>query len=210
MNALEQLLDDRDDAAAAAAELRRRDGELVAWLNGGAAPEVRLLAFDKWVKKQLGDRLDWAWAGEAKEKRIEQCRVYLERLVLDLWRRGWMLDGRRLAAHIEKCLDAVGKYQREGKVANFWAYYQASVDRYVGLNAEELRDEALRVGAHVGQLLKAIGVERPAAGPTLPALVAQRAAEVAQAKDETLREKQSRLRARNAASKAAASQPQLF
>ncbi len=32
-----------------------------------------------------------------------------------------------------------------GNVTNFWAYYQASVDRYVGLNAEELRDEAIRV-----------------------------------------------------------------
>jgi hypothetical protein len=67
----------------------------------------------------------------------------------------------------------------------------------------------MRVGAHVGQVLKAMGVARTD-GPALPALVAQRAAEIADAKEETLREKQARLRARNAAGKAAAREPQLF
>lgn len=210
MSAFEQFLDDRDNAATAAAKQHRRDGDLTAWLNGGTAPEARLLAFDRWVNGQLAVRLDWAWAGEAKEKRIEQCRVYLERLVLDLWKRGWMLDGKRLAKHIEKVLDAIGTYQRAGKIANFWAYYQASVDRYVGGNAEDIRDEAMHVGAHVGQVLRAIGVERSAAGAPLPALVAQRAAEIATAKEETLRTKQARLRAQDAKQRAAAAQPTLF
>ncbi len=213
MSTFQHFLDQRDEASDAYKHMHDRNvrnGDLTAWLNAANRPEVRLLAFDRWAKEQLAKRLDWGWAGDSKEKRIEQCRIYLERLVLDLWRRGWMLDGKRLAGHIEKCLDAVGTYQRAGKVANFWAYFQASVDRYVGGNAEEIREEAMRVGSHVGQVLKAFGVERGAASAALPALVAQRAAEVADAKEATLREKQSRLRAKNAAQSAAAQQPTLF
>lgn len=205
MNVFNQFLDDRDNPAG-----RQTDDELLVWLNHGNAPEVRLLKFDAWVGRQLATRLDWAWAGAGKAKRIEQCRVYLERLVLEMWRRGWMLDGKRLAAHIEKVLDAVGAYQRAGKVVEFWPYFRACVDRYVGANAEELRAEAIRVGSHVGDLLSALGVRGTGSGPSLPELVAQRADEVTKAKDATLRDKMARQRARDAACKADAQQPKLL
>lgn len=201
MNVFNQFLDDRAETQSS-----RMDGDLLQWLNQGQAPEVRLLEFDVWVSRQLANRLDWAWAGPAKAKRIEQCRVYMERLVLEMWRRGWMLDGPRLARHIETVLDAIGTYQRAGKVHEFWPYFRACVDRYVGGNAEEIQAEAMRAGAHVGQLLTALGAGKPARGPALPELVAQRAAEVAQAKEPTLREKLARQRAR----KADAQQPQLL
>jgi hypothetical protein len=205
VNVFNEFLDEREAGRATLA-----DADMVAWLNQGAAPEVRLLKFDAWVGRQLATRLDWAWAGPQKARRIEQCRIYLERLVLDLWRRGWMLDGKRLACHLETVLNNIGAYQRAGKVQEFWPYFRACVDRYVGANAEEIRDESMRVGAHVGQLLNALGVKRPATSPTLPELVAKRAAEIAQAKEETLREKLARKRAQQAACKAAAQQPQLL
>jgi hypothetical protein len=156
-------------------------------------PEERLLRFDAWVRAELASRLDWSWAGVHKEKRIEQCRVYLERMVIALWRRGWMLDGRRLAARIEAMLDAFGTYQRAGKVADFWPYFRATVDRYVGQNAEEIQREALAAGSHVSQALAAVLAHRPSQGPSLPELVAQRAGEVAEAKEQTLRQRQARL-----------------
>ncbi len=205
MNVFNEFLDERAKPAEG-----RADDALVAWLNQANPPEVRLLKFDAWAGEQLATRLDWTWAGAAKAKRIEQCRVYLERLVLEMWRRGWMLDGKRLAAHIEKVLDAVGTYQRAGKVVEFWPYFRACVDRYVGANAEEIRGEAMRVGSHAGQLLAALGVKRPASGPSMPELVAQRADEVTKAKDASLREKLARQRARAAACKADARQPKLL
>jgi len=204
MNVFQQFLESRQG------QPDGPDAELLVWLNEGVAPEVRLLKFDAWVGRQLAKRLDWTWAGAAKAKRIEQCRVYLERLVLEMWRRGWMLDGKRLARHVETVLDNVGAYQRAGKVAEFWPYFRACVDRYVGGNAEEIRIEAMRAGAHVGQLMAALAANRPAKAVSVPELVAQRAQEVEKAKAATLREKLARQRQREAARKADASQPHLL
>lgn len=182
------------------------DADLLRWLNQGEAPEIRLLKFDAWARKQLSERLDWAWAGHLREKRIEQCRVYLERIVLDLWRRGWLLDGKRLASHIVKAIDSMATYQRSGQVREFWPYFRICVDRYVGANAEELRAEAMSAGSHVSQLLPALGVSRD----TLPELMARRKEEISRAKEETLREKQARARRLQAASNSSAGQQQLF
>lgn len=162
-------------------------------------PAERLIKFDSWVRGELARRIDWTWAGAQRDRRIEQCRLCLEKLVLDLWRRGWMLDGKKLARHIEALLDAVARQQKAGKVQDFWAYFQASVNRYVGANAEELREEAMRAGTHVSQLLNVLGVRAAPTDPALPELIAQRAGEVAQAKEQTLREKIAKARKRTAA-----------
>lgn len=138
--------------------------------------------------------------GDDLRAAVEQCRIALERVVLDLWRRGWMLDGKALAARITGMLDAVGSYQRAGKVLDFWPYFTASVNRYVGANAEEIQDQARSIGAQMGSILGAL--RQASEGPSLPELAAMRAAEVAKAKGGTLREKQSRLRSQEAADKA--------
>lgn len=200
MNVLQQYLTDR-----AATPPPSPAPELVQWLNHGVDPAVRLLKFDAWVTRELATRLDWSWAGAAKEKRVQQCRVYLERLVLDLWRRGWMLDGHRLAAHLQKVLDSIGAYQRAGRVQEFWPYFRACVDRYVGANAEELRAEAMQAGVHMNQILSALTARRPAA-PFLPELVAQRADEVSKARGPSLRSRLSQARRELSATE----QPRLF
>ncbi len=150
-----------------------------------------MVAFDRWLRAQLAERLDWSWAGEAREKRIEQCRLQVEGLVLALWRRGWMLDGRRLADRLTAMLDAVGKAQRAGQVRDFWPYFRSTCQRYVGLNAEEIQAEARSAGATIGALVAAITAGGPAKAATLPELVAQRA-------DETLRAKVARQRRQEA------------
>ena len=192
------------------ADQQREGRPPVSWTHTPMMPEERLVRFDNWVRLELKVRLDWTWAGSHKAKRIEQCRLYLERLVLELWRRGWLLDGKRLAGHITGVLDRIGAYQKAGKVQEFWPYFQATVDRYVGANAEEIRSEAMSVGAQIGQLLGPLGVKTTPGRTPLPELLAQRAGEVAQAKEESLREKQARLRRLQASRKAAAEQPQLF
>ena len=181
----------RRDFAADEQSARRQQGKVDVV---EADPAARLIKFDAWVRGELARRIDWSWAGAQRERRIEQCRLCLEQLVLDLWRRGWLLDGKKLARHIEALLDAVARQQKQGKVGDFWAYFQASVNRYVGANAEELREEAMRAGTHVSQLLNVLGMRTTPAATPLPELIAQRAGEVAQAKEQTLREKQAAAR----------------
>lgn len=191
MNVFGQRLDAHDDDAMTPLDQRKANE---AWMLIGKRPEERLLAFDRWVCGELTTRLDWEWAGKQRERRIEQCRIYLERMVLGLWRRGWMLDGARLAQRIEAMLDGVGKYQRAGKVEHFWPYFCACVNRYVGANAEEIQVEAMRASTHIGGLLGALGIHAKPSTPTLPELVAQRSDEVKKSKDDTLRKRLSRER----------------
>jgi len=213
MDVLGKFLDLKDgprDAESRAAAHLDEAKAAQAWQIAGHRPEERLLAFDRWARIQLEKRLAWDWAGAAKEKRIEQCRVRLETIVLDLWRRGWMLDGRRLAVLLIEFLDTVGAYQRKGQVRDFWAYFNAAAERHVGLNSEEILREAMSAGAHMGLLLGKLGIGTRKQEPALPELLAQRADEIGRAKEETLREKLARARARNTACKADAQQAKLF
>ncbi len=180
MNVFNQVLDERYEQKR---ELRNRAVRMadsgMSWIVATLPPEQRLLKFDVWVRRQLEESIDWAWAGKDKERRIEQCRVCLERIVLDLWKRGWMLDGKALAGHLQRALDAVAAQQRTGRIQDFWAYFKAAVDRYVGSNAEELKEEAMRAGSHMSQVLASMGALKAL---TLPELAAQRAGEVLEAK----------------------------
>lgn len=193
------FLDQRDNRAERDRLQRERDAAERAWFGRAQDPAARLVKFDTWLRRELDARLDWAWAGAAKQKRIEQCRVQLDGMVVALWRRGWALDGARLAARIKELLDAVGKAQREGKVRDFWPYFKASADRYVGLNAEELREEAKAAGAAVADVFQQLLKRADGGGPSMTELVAQRSTE-------TLREKANRIARQNTRGKADASQ----
>lgn len=199
---LESFMADRETLAGRAQDMARRDEAARSWMATGTPEAVRLLRFDGWMRLELTARIDWAWAGAMKAKRIEQCRSELERLVLELWRRGWMLDGKRLAAHIKDALDDVAAAQRAGRVKDFWPFFQSVVARYVGINAEEIRAEAMQVGAHAGQVFERLN----RGGQTdraMPELLAQR-------RDETIRERLQRERAAQQRAKIDAAQQQLF
>jgi hypothetical protein len=190
------FLDERDERLQRQRQQAERDRDVLAWLHRNNPPEVRIVAFDAWCRRELAKRCEWAWAGQLKAKRIEQARAYLRKMILALWDRGWELDGQLLAGRITDLLDAVGKAQRAGKVGSFWPYFSAAVDRFVGQNAEELREDAMQAGSHVGQVFQQLvaGLPKP---PSLPALIAQQEAE-------TVRERVNRQRkaeARKAAEK---------
>ncbi|HZP61118.1 MAG TPA: hypothetical protein VFB27_12410 [Opitutaceae bacterium] len=201
--AFESFLDAREQSAANAEHQRRRDAEVLQWLNRDQPPEDRLIKFDAWIRQELIVKLDWCWAGTGKHRRIEQCRLLLEGLVLDLWKRGWMLDGRALKKHLDACLDDAAAAQKAGRVKEFWPFFSAIVNRYVGTNAEELKMEAISAGAYVGQIVSRLGISASPQAPTLPDLVAQR-------HDETLREKLARKRRKDRVKKEDESMPQLF
>lgn len=133
MNVLTQFLD-------AQAELESRVDRPGDWteLNAPLASPARLPAFDRWVRRELSGRLQWPGTPAAQARQIEQCRILVETLILDLWRRGWMLDGKRLAGHISTALGDVAKVQAKGGVRNLYAYIRRSLNAYVGANAEEI------------------------------------------------------------------------
>jgi hypothetical protein len=187
---MEAYLDERSDQQDKTAKIAARQRFERLWFNQNEKPEVRLVAFDKWLLVELSDRLDWKWAGATKIKRLHQCRIQIDGMILGLWRRGWMLDGRRLADRVKEMLDTIGKAQRAGQVRDFWPYFKASVSRYVGLNSEEIQAEAMSAGATMGAIFQQMAKKLPA-GPSLPELVAQRA-------DETIRAKLTRQRAQEA------------
>jgi hypothetical protein len=210
MDVLGRYLDDRDDEHA-----RRRRPEAWLEINQPIAPAARLLAFDQWVRTQLSTRLEWPADPARRGRLLEQCRVRLETIVLDLWRRGWMLDGRALAGHILAAIDAVSAAQKKGGIRDFYAYFSRAVEAYVGANAEELQQEARKASsgpAKIGSLatsaLAAFGVSTEPR-ISLPELVAQRRAEIVSAKAGKLREKLARERRLQRPCSAPADQPEL-
>jgi len=195
-------LDERDLRQEQAAKLAERDRKEREWLYGDRTDAERLIRFDAWVKAELATRIDWTWAGDAKTKRIEQCKVGLENMVKQLWSRGWHLDGKRLATLIKDALDEVGEAQRKGRVRDFWPFFNAVVTRYVGANAEEIQQAAMSIGAGTGRIFEQLLRKTPQQA-SMTELVARRA-------DETIREQVKRQRAQEARQKADAAQPQLF
>lgn len=200
---LEGFLDERADHRARLAAQAARDADARLWQSRATGtPEQRLLRFDRWVRHELASRLDWSWAGPAKAKRLEQCRIELETLIRQLFERGWYLDGHRLGGLICDALDEVRAAQDAGRIREFWPFYKSVVRRYVGIHAEEIQADAMALGSTAGQVFAALTRRSPAA-PSIPELVAQRATE-------TLREKLARQRRQEARSKASAEQVQLF
>ena len=179
--------------------MAQRDASARQWMHQDLAPEIRLLKFDSWVRVKLDRMIDWTWAGQDKPRRIEQCRLQLETLVLGLWRRGWLLDGPRLGAHIVAALADISGAQKAGRVKDFWPFFKAVSERYVGVNSEEIQAEAMSAGAAVADVFTQLQKKTQ----SLPELMAQR-------RDETLRAKQSRHRKAEATRAKETGQVQLF
>ena len=190
MNVFQSYLDHRDEQASR-------------WMDHERQPADRLVKFDRWVRQELASRLLWPSDPVKSSKLLEQCKIEVDGLVRQLWQRGWMLDGAALARHIITALDAIGAAQRAGKVEDFWPYYHAVMQRYVGSNAEEIQAEALRLGSSVAAVMKRVimgGAGGAIKAPTdMTSLVATR-------REETLREKVTRWKRDEAAQRRTSNQ----
>lgn len=185
MNVWESYLDNRP-----AKEAGRPDD----WMLAVLAPEERLLKFDSWTKSQLATRLKWPADERRRIKLLGQCATRLEKITLELWRRGWMLDGKALSRHILAAIDDVAAAQAAGRVKEFYPFFCKVVDTYVGLNAEEIQAEARRMSGTrtAGDLIKqALGSSLAA---SIPALVATRRSEINESKADKLRVRLSKAR----------------
>ncbi|WP_221029941.1 hypothetical protein [Actomonas aquatica] len=187
MDVLGQFLDDREDPQKRHAAAVDAQKDRAWWEIKGATEEQRLLAFEAWCRRQIQSRLVLSEEATAKARRTGQCLAEIKCMLLELFRRGWLLDGARLAPHVIAVLDDVGNAQRAGRVQEFWPFFRSVVRSYVGRNAEEIRSESMRAGNIASMAFTDIA-------RTLPALVAQEREEL----NETLREKKTRARAKQA------------
>lgn len=183
MDVLRQHLDDHEDAEKrhSARANARKDQD---WWQIKAANEAeRLLAFEAWCRRQIQARLRLPADPTAKARRTGQCLVEIKGMLLDLFKRGWLLDGARLAPHVITVLDDVGAAQSAGRVREFWPFFKSAVRTYVGRNAEELRSESQRAGNIANMVLADIT-------RNLPTIVAHERDEI----NATLREQKTRAR----------------
>jgi hypothetical protein len=164
------------------------------WMLAVAAPEERLLKFDTWTKSQLATRLQWPTDERRRIKLLGQCATRLEKIALELWRRGWMLEGKALARHILAALDDVAAAQAAGRIKEFYPFFCRVVDSYVGIHAEEIQAEARRLAGTraAGDLIQQVLGNSLTA--SIPALVATRRSEINEAKAEKLRVRLSKAR----------------
>src|SRR5581483_10723140 len=118
MNIFQQVLDDRDD--------RRRDQSAAEelWLRerAGIDPAARLLSWDRWLYRKLADALQWPENADSKARLIRQCATEITVLAKELRGRGWLLDGKALAVHVDALLEPIAKAQKAGMVGDFWPY----------------------------------------------------------------------------------------
>jgi len=159
---------------------RRENGEdirstLQQWLDETRAPEDRLLRFDAWLSALLAEKIEWPRDPGRRRKLLGQCRTLVEGMIIELRNRGWLFDGKPLAAHVQAAIEEVAKAQKEGRIEDLWPFFRALMHRYVGTRAEELREQAYSTRCHITQILD--GLDR-----RIPDMVARR-------KEETLKEK---------------------
>ena len=171
------------------------------WMLSISAPEERLLKFDAWTKAQLATRIKWPSDQRRRIKLISQCAARLEKIALELWRRGWMLDGKALSRHVIAAIDDVASAQAAGRIKEFYPFFCRVADAYVGLNAEEIQAEARRMAGtrHAGDVIKQ-ALRATLNGASIPALVAQRRSEINAAKSVTMRDRLSKARLKEASS----------
>jgi hypothetical protein len=199
MNVLQATVDEREDqrrALSAADDLWLRE-------RAGIDPAERLQSWDRWLRHRLQASLVWPDDAAKRDRLLGQCAAELTSLARQLRGRGWLLDGKALASHVDAVLGPIGNAQRQGKVGDFWPYFRAAVSRYVGLNAEEIQQHARRTGADEGlQTLSSALAGLKLQGESMVELLSRRAEEVRDAKQQTLRERQSARRAQEKADQA--------
>lgn len=201
MNVFSAALDAREFAQNGTLADAEKSAE--SWQLLGDSPEARLLAFDRWVRIQLEKTLVWPEDRARRVKMIAQCRAELERALIEMFDRGWLLDGKRLARHVSAMLAPIGEAQRKGSVGDFWPYFSASVRRYPRMNAEAIQREAKSVGALAGMTVAALMQAASKAAPATGDLILQR-------RDESLKERLKKRRDQESSDAADRAQLPLF
>lgn len=141
----------------------------------------RTAAIRRWRRRcraTLLRDLQWPEDEAKRERQIAHCTALLETMARHLYQRGWLLDESALGRLVKDCIAPVAAAQKAGKVRELYPYLKTTVERYVGLNAEEIQRAAKTSGADVGSsmdhLIRGLGhvLGRPA--PTMTEILAER------------------------------------
>lgn len=151
------------------------------WLleRNGVDPDERRVAWRRWLRRKLLVTLHWPQSEPARDKLIGQCMAEITTLVCQLRGRGWLLDAKALAEHVNDLLEPIAKAQKAGSVREFWPFFRHVVRTYVGSHAEEIQAHARRTGSDEGSLsmasaLSALGIGRAIAkAPSMTEIVAE-------------------------------------
>lgn len=184
MDVLRQHLDDRESPQKRRIDRANREKDQAWWQLKDATEAERLLKFEAWCRHQIQTRLQLPEDKTDRARRTGQCLAELKGMLLDLFQRGWLLDGARLTPHITAVLDDMGAAQAAGRVRDFWPFFRRVVRSYVGIHAEELQFQSQSAGSILKMALGDISTSTR----SIPELVAQEREEI----NETLRQKKTR------------------
>lgn len=150
--------------------------------RAGVDRKERLAAWREWAAKKLAAEFALPADERARARLIGQLTAELEKMVRQLFDRGWLIEGKRLAEVVSDCLAPIAKAQRAGKVGDLYPYFRVAVLRYVGANAEQIQRAARRDGADAaeafsGGLAMALGLLRQPQAPSLTEVIGEAAAE---------------------------------
>ncbi len=140
MDPLADYLDTR--AADQRRESAQRAKEAGDWRELGDSPEARKVRFDGWLRGQLARRLQWPDDPAKAAKLRGQIEAMVETMLTHFYGRGWLLDGKRLAAHVEAVISEIGAAQRAGRVRELYPFARKVLTTYTGAHAEEIQREA--------------------------------------------------------------------
>jgi hypothetical protein len=129
---------------------RRQDEEAEARLllaHTGHDRAERLAAWRGWCAKHLlATFRHWPAEEAAQKHAVGLCIAELEVIAKHLHERAWLFDAKRLAQIVTKVTAPIATAQAAGKIDNFFPYFRRSVRAYVGMQAEELQQQARRDG----------------------------------------------------------------
>jgi hypothetical protein len=141
--ALDRGLQKRDDREAARIEAERR----YLMERAGVDRAERLHAWRAWLHAKLIKDFTWPSDPAAAARLRGQCIAEIEIIARQLFDRGWLIEGKRLADLVSQCLAPIAAAQKAGKIADFYPYFRSAVRRFVPVNAEEIQHQARREGA---------------------------------------------------------------
>lgn len=119
----------------------------------------RTAAIRRWRARCRATLLrDLAWPGDTtrRDRLVARCVNDLEIIARHVYQRGWLLKEERLGELVKDCIRPIAAAQRAGKVRELYPYFKAAVERYVGMNAEEIQQAAKRSGADVATSMEAL------------------------------------------------------
>jgi hypothetical protein len=122
--------------------------QLKIWADELERDAVRLVAFQRWLAIELGERLVWPNDRAAATRQIGQVSTFVEHAVADLGRHGFLFRPAELRDHLIAQLDHIAAYQRKGAVQDLYAYLASCWAGYVGRNAEKLANLAREQRVH--------------------------------------------------------------